>query len=485
MCHGRRMQSPETGPHIECIGQPLFSSDDHFKCLIRWPDCFQDTLNNLTVHYERAMRKAITDVKIETIKAGVWQVVVPLKKTKINENGAVSFYFVFRNTCEITIPLHLTFIVFQRFDKKSCQIITKKSNNQKGFLCSQVLEKDVIGEDGCHLENIARVCCVKRSYLKVESVEFTDDIEPDRSDVRIILPELLTDNEAEKAKKCGQKIVLHLLGAIYYRKMAAETDKERIKWKERATERYEANDPQQATFSKHIKTNYGKLMQRYNEKACEEIFAFFNEGKGLNHVDLHGLFVADEDTLARDKEQLLEDESEEDAVKIINERREQGDEALRKLKERIEEFTEKMDEARKEKKTWHEVIVGAGHHSVGRQKIQPKVKEYLQKNYPRQVSDVNEGSLVLTFEEYPNDQRCFGHYYCETCKKSWQSGKSFKKKWQGCFKCYKKDKTLKKCMPVMQQPLKRGQQNHAKAGEKHGHIKQLCQVCSEGGSCST
>lgn len=472
----RRMHCLEADPRIECIDQPLFPNDDHFKCLIRWSDGSDDTLNNLTVHYDKKARKPIADVKIEAIGPGIFDVVVPLKNIRINEHGVASFHFVFRNTNEITIPLHLSFIVYEEFDKESCKIITKRSNYQKGFLCSHVLEKEIIGEDGCHLKNIARICSIEESDIKIETVESSED-------VRIILPELLSDDETEKVKKC-QKVLLHLLKGIYYRKKAAETDKERIKWKGKATERYEANDPQQATFSKHIKTKYGNLMQRYNEEACEETFAFFNAERGLNHVDLHGLLVADEDTLARDKEQLLEEKSEDKVLNIINERREQGDEALRKLKEKISEFTENMDEARKEKKTWLEVIVGAGHHSVGRQKIQPKVKEYLQENYPDQVSYVNEGSLVLTFEEYPNDQRCFGHYYCETCKKSWKSGKSFKKKWQGCFKCFKKYKTVIECFPVMQQPLKRGLQKDTQAGGGYGHITQLCQVCNEGGSCS-
>ena len=70
-------------------------------------------------------------------------------------------------------------------------------------------------------------------------------------------------------------------------------------------------------------------------------FLPFNAERGLNHVDLHGLLVADEDILARDKEQLLEEKSEDMVLNIINERREQGDEALRKLKEKIGEFTEK------------------------------------------------------------------------------------------------------------------------------------------------
>ena len=467
------MHFPEAYPHIKCIDQPMFPNDDHFKCLIRWPGGSDDALNNLTVHYDKKARKSIADVKIEITDPGVWEVVVPLKNIRINKNGEATFHFVTR---ELEIPLHLNFIVYQEFDKKSCETITKRSNDQKGFLCSQVLEKEIIGEDGCHLTNIARVCCIKESDIKVETVESSED-------VRIILPKLLSEDIAEKVKKC-KKVLLHLLGGIYYRKKAAETDKERIFWKKNATERYEANDPQQATFSKLIKTKYGNLMQRYNEKACEEIFAFFNAERGLNHVDLHGLLVADEDILARDKEQLLEEKSEDMVLNIINERREQGDEALRKLKEKIGEFTEKMDEARQEKKTWLEVIVGAGHHSVGRQKIQPKVKEYLQENYPGQVSGVNEGSLVVTFEKYPNDQRCFGHYYCETCKKSWKSGRSFRNKWQGCFKCFKKNKTVKECLPVMQQPLKKGQQKDTRAGGGYGHITKLCQVCKEGGSCS-
>jgi hypothetical protein len=145
-----------------------------------------------------------------------------------------------------------------------------------------------------------------------------------------------------------------------------------------------------------------------------------------------------------------------------------------------------MEKAQSEKKTWLEVIVGAGHHSMaGRQKIRPKVETFLQDKYPGKISVVNEGSLVVTFEEYPNGGRCFGHYYCQTCKKSWRSGQSFKNKWQGCLKCYDEGKGIKKCLPVMQQPLQKSEQRGGAGARKYRHPKQLCQVCEEGGSCTT
>jgi hypothetical protein len=241
-----------------------------------------------------------------------------------------------------------------------------------------------------------------------------------------------------------------------------------------------------SSFCKGIKTKYADLMQDYNKKACEEIFAFFNEELGLNHIDLHGLLVVDEETLANEKEELLlEGKSEKEAINIINKRRDQRDEAIKKLKERIVEFEEKMDKAQREKKTWLEVIVGAGHHSDGRPKIKPKVEKYLKEKYGSKVSFVNEGSLVVTFEEYPNRRRCFGHYYCKRCKNDWKSGNSHQNKWQGCLKCYDKNKYIEKCFPVMQQPLSGKVPDNAGAGKEKSHLKQLCQICSEGGSCST
>jgi hypothetical protein len=469
-CHSPNFPYVEWIPEFDGLTEkPLFPGDDHFKCLIHLGSQSSPKLlsaNDLTVFNYK--KQIIADVKI--LRPGVIQAIIPLKD--INVGNGDKAHFTFHTPRENVLPLDISFTVYQKFDKESCKYIHR--NDQERFQCKNILASDIKGEDRCYLNNIERVCCVENDGRK-QAIR----VEPINSNVGLILPELCDEI------KC-QKILLHLLRAIYYRKKASETDKERIKWKEKAMETYAANNRKHSSFCKHIKTKYADLMQQYNDEASKEIFAFFNEERGLNHVDLHGLLVVNEETLARDKEQLLKDNPEEEVITIINKRRNQGDEAVRKLKGKIDEFMEKMEKAQSEKKTWLEVIVGAGHHSMaGRQKIRPKVETFLQDKYPGKISVVNEGSLVVTFEEYPNGGRCFGHYYCQTCKKSWRSGQSFKNKWQGCFKCYDEGKGIKKCLPVMQQPLQKSEQRGGAGARKYRHLKQLCQVCEEGGSCTT
>ena len=444
---------------------PLFFGDDDFTCLIHLgSQCEQKSPDALTVYYYK--KQIHPDVKI--LHPREWKAVVPLKDIRCNGKGEATVTFCISGGNRRSLALNFT--VFQEFDGEPCKTLIPKKN-QKALLCENILESDIIGEDKCNLRRIAQLCSIKEHDLCVETID---------SNVRLIFPQLCSDGKVEKCRK----ILLHLLRSIYYRRKASETNEERIKWKQKAIETYAANKWNDASFCKGIKTKYADLMQDYNKKACEEIFAFFNEELGLYHIDLHGLLVVDEETLAKEKEELLlEGKSEEEAINIINKRRDQRDEAIKKLKERIVEFEEKMDKAQREKKTWLEVIVGAGHHSDGRPKIKPKVEKYLKEKYGSKVSFVNEGSLVVTFEEYPNRRRCFGHYYCKRCKNDWKSGNSYQNKWQGCLKCYDKNKYIEKCFPVMQQPLSGKVPDNAGAGKEKPHLKQLCQICSEGGSC--
>lgn len=447
----------------------LFPDDDHFKCLVYVPGDFQTpqkslSSDKLTVsQYKRQI-----NVEVKKLSDDFWEATVPLKFIQPNEKGKAKLRFTFQ---EAQIPFDLYFTVYEEFDKGTCQKMSSKSRpNQEAFNCDHVSALEIEGADKYHLENITRVCSINEpKSLKVKDVS---------NAVCLTLPAML---DGDKVEKC-RKLLLNLLEAIYCRKKASEMNEERIKWKEKAMEKHAAKYYQQSSFCKSIKQKYSNLMNYYNDKACEKIFAFFNEDRGLYHVDLHGLSVVDDETLARDKEELLKDTPEEEVTKIIEERQEQGDEAIRMLKKKIEEFMKNMGKARSENKTWLEVIVGAGHHSIcGRQKIKPKVLDFLKEVYPNKVSDVNEGSLVVTFEEYPNNARCFGHYYCKKCKKDWKSGRSYKNKWQGCNWCFDQKKELVKCFPVMQCPLSKLK---LEGVAKHvDHCKALCQVCYEGGSC--
>ena len=162
---------------------------------------------------------------------------------------------------------------------------------------------------------------------------------------------------------------------------------------------------------------------------------------------------------------------------IIKKFRNEGDEAIRKLKETFETFN--LDEAIKNNTPWLEIIVGAGHHSrvKNEQNIRPKVEKLL-KERNLKFDAVNKGSLVVTFQSYRGPQPCFGEYYCEKCDRCWKSTKSYVGMFQKCVQC-KSD-----CWPVKQRE-KEKDVNFQREGDEFAqrkpgrHQSDLCQKCAE------
>ena len=177
-----------------------------------------------------------------------------------------------------------------------------------------------------------------------------------------------------------------------------------------------------------------------------------------------------------DLESLRKYDCKDDVNAIIRRCRKEGDEAIRKLKETLENFD--CQKAIKNKTPWLEIIVGAGEHSRNNeQKIRPKVEKLLKERNLKFVP-ANKGSLVVTFKPYDGPEPCFGEYYCEKCHRCWKSIKSYIKKYQGCASC------KAECWPFKQRE-KGKVQNYRREGaqsvkrQSQPHQSSLCQKCQE------
>ena len=167
---------------------------------------------------------------------------------------------------------------------------------------------------------------------------------------------------------------------------------------------------------------------------------------------------------------------------IIQKEREKGDEAIRKLRERLDNYD--IEKAREEEEPWLEIIVGSGHHFKikYRQNIRPKVEMYLREKHVK-FSPVNEGALVITYEEYKGEEPCFGEYYCKRCNHRWRNGRSWIGKWQGCYDCYEDNEIVVECLPLKQRKRRKWLPYkptgaHSGRGEIP-HLEELCQKCKE------
>ncbi|XP_028411789.1 uncharacterized protein LOC114534526 [Dendronephthya gigantea] len=289
-------------------------------------------------------------------------------------------------------------------------------------------------------------------------------------------------------------ILLHLLRAIRYRNEAFDLDTYREDWKERAKRNYkriedgECIDKNRPRFCSQIKENYAKLMRKYHNEACEEFFQFFNAERGQSEIDLHGLLVVDEKKL-REYERQLCFRGRMSLIEIgrkINEERDHGNEAIRKLSERIHKYD--MKKAKEDGEPWLEIIVGSGHHSKvkERQRIRPKVEEFLKNREGKYANfkPVNKGALVVTFEPYAGRQPCYGEYYCTKCDNRWRNGRSWIGKWQGCYDCYEESGLVIKCYPLKQRSWRKHQFYHHKTASINRkptpeHLEELCAKCIE------
>jgi hypothetical protein len=135
-----------------------------------------------------------------------------------------------------------------------------------------------------------------------------------------------------------------------------------------------------------------------------------------------------------EKDLVKRSERRKEVNEIIKTCRAEGDEAIWKLKVKLDNFD--LQKAIKNSTPWLEIIVGAGRHSriKNEQNIRPKVEKLL-KERNLQFTAVNKGSLVVTFQTYSGPEPCFGEYYCKKCDRCWKSSKSYVGKYQKCARC--------------------------------------------------
>lgn len=143
-----------------------------------------------------------------------------------------------------------------------------------------------------------------------------------------------------------------------------------------------------------------------------------------------------------------------------------------------------MELAKKDREPWLEIIVGAGRHSrQERQRIRPKVEDYLRKQ-KLSFAPVNKGALVVTFQNYTGREPCFGEYYCTKCHNKWRNGRSWIGKWQACYICYEERQFLQKCYPLKQRSNRKQRSYNPIINSRNQrpiteHLQELCEKCIE------
>ncbi|CAB4013894.1 zinc finger CCHC domain-containing 24-like [Paramuricea clavata] len=480
----------------EIPDQPVFPEDETFQCCLRLKDV-------LGYDYDTKIAKDCIKVRygnteVENIEVsscpndvGSYNIVVPLGNLVKDDRSPRFWCFV--NGKKIENPLILpTFGGFEKHDDdRNC--VVYRSHAFVSIVCCGVKRNDIIGSDYAHLNNIKRVCELDNDPKVDETYPVDATIRADliRTVVEIPLHEIVN-----KIQKC-RNILLHLIRATYYRKEAFKIDEAREDWKERASENYnkiekgENIDKNVPHFCSQIKEKYARLMGTYHDAACDEFFEFFNAKRDQSEIDLHGLLVVDDKKLRDYERQLLRRSRDRMSLaqvqSKIEKERDHGNEAIRKLRKRLDKYD--LEKAKEEGEPWLEIIVGSGHHSKVRQnskvrqRIRPKVEEYLRERelefYP-----VNKGALVVTFEEYAGSEPCFGEYYCNKCDKRWRNGRSWVGMWQACYDCYEKKRLLKRCYPLKQRSTRKQQRytpNIVSRNQRRipEHLEELCEKCIE------
>ena len=323
----------------------------------------------------------------------------------------------------------------------------------------------------CRNENLKKFkpkhACAKEEF-RVDEEESTLDID---------LHRLRHEDEVRKV----ENLLDFLLEARHYRRLADESDKKRLYWKNRATSAYESGLRHEAKICSDTKKRFGARMNKSNRRACDAIFAFYNDNRSQSEIDLHGLYVSDEGKLKDLKKQLVKQMGECGASEAIARIRESSDEAIRKLQERLNTFD--RDKAINDETPWLEIIVGAGKHSRdNRQKIRPKVEKFLRNRQDLPAYQLlRKGSLLITFREYSGQQPCSGHFYCKRCDHSWRSILSWVGKYQCCYRCFEESNLKEKCYPMKLEKRREGSMK--KSTSEVTHLPKLCQRCCELGRC--
>ena len=346
---------------------------------------------------------------------------------------------------------------FLLYNDNICQVVRVRGT-WSGIECRDTTAAMIEGPDNANIKNIKRALNFPND---VELNESKSGGETTRTEIRF------RKKVSQEFLEACREVVLHLLRGIYYRKKASESRNNRSMWKERIERLmriqfskvlgpYKVPKSAQAiqlTLKQYRseRDKHGDLMKSYNRQASEEFFAFFNYKQEVNKVDLHGLLVADEQRYAALRRTLMDKKIDDLVIEeIIRHCGWEGDEAIRKLEEKLDTFD--FDTAKKNGQRWIEIVVGAGHHSREGQKIRPKVERFLQER-SMDFAPVNKGSLVVTLEKYNGPEPCFAEYYCKECDRCWKNNRSWSDTPQTCQICKKTKNKKIDCWPLKQRAV--------------------------------
>ena len=325
-------------------------------------------------------------------------------------------------------------------------------------------------------------CCGNenlKNFKPHDSCQIEENVEDEEeSTLNIDLHRLWHEDEVRKV----ENLLDSLLEARHYRRLADKFNEKREDWKNRAASAYDSGMRREAKRCSDTKKEFGDLMNESNRWACDAIFAFYNDNRSQSEIDLHELYVSDEEKLKNLRNPLVKQMGDCGASEAIARIRESGDEAIRKLQERLNTFDH--DKTINDGTPWLEIIVGAGKHSRDkRQKIRPKVEKFLRNQDLPAYQLLRKGSLLITFREYTGQQPCSGHFYCKRCGNSWRSVLSWVGKYQCCYRCFEESNgtRIEKCYPMKLEKRREG--STKKSTSQISHLPKLCQRCCELGRC--
>ena len=376
--------------------EPVFENSQTFftlklKDVVHGKDCIRDEQSGIKTLVQETLRITVDDQDKNIENLDVKRDVMKFEISNIGDAGERLLRVFVGEKC--ISELWLNVVGIQELPKDSLRSTTVRniSGDGKHFeLWCEGFERSVVtGQDSSHIDNINRVCASPAGNQRRSDAKVLDakDVKETNGTVQINLSKL--GNDKVKARVVLQLVLMSLEGD-HFRRQAWEFDKERSKWKQRAQEAFEKEQYDKASFSKQNKEKYGELMSKAHHKASESVFKFYNYERNQSEIDLHELLVADGEKIKKYRSQLRNDHryKRRDINKLVIEKRENDNEAIRKLKHRLEA-------AQRNHSPWLEIVVGAGHHSHGqRQRIRPEVEKLLkQQNLEYRV--INKGNFLV------------------------------------------------------------------------------------------
>ena len=198
---------------------------------------------------------------------------------------------------------------FVPYDGHNCRMQRLSGGNGCKLVCRNTKKYDITGADFAHINNIKRVLQLKDRV----------DLHEIRDEATVIID--LNDVQTHHHPIC-KEFVQHLLAGLYYRKKASEAARIRMQWKEilmilAKSLSVSLERSPSLKLCKFFKDYFGKLMNRYNRAAANELFDFFNFQRDKSEVDLHGLFVADEKRLELQRLDMLRGSLDDDQINTL------------------------------------------------------------------------------------------------------------------------------------------------------------------------